>query len=167
MFRKVIAGVPMLEPLRIVGAPLRGLNILLSTAWIWCSTGFKETLNWVPLIPWGTSFSDGCTVYTEKTMFPFPFILNGICSWWQFSFRYHHDHIPFNLKRNGNTVFSVCKNCSAVADVLCNVASDGLQYGYDQYISTVWIWCSSGFKEALNRVPLTPRSTCFSDGCTA
>ena len=58
------------------------------------------------------------------------------------------------------------KNCSAVADVLCNVAGDGLQYGYDQYISTVWIWCSSGFKDALNWVPLIPRITSFSDGCT-
>ena len=26
--------------------------------------------------------------YTEKTMLPFPFILNGIWSWWQFSFRF-------------------------------------------------------------------------------
>ena len=42
--------------------------------------------------------------------------LNGIWPWWQFSFqfsfrnqkeKYHHDHIRFNLKRNGNIVFSV------------------------------------------------------------
>ena len=26
--------------------------------------------------------------YTEKTIFPFPFTLNGIWSWWQFSFRF-------------------------------------------------------------------------------
>ena len=27
-------------------------------------------------------------VNTEKTIFPFPFTLNGIWSWWQFSFRF-------------------------------------------------------------------------------
>ena len=61
--------------------------------------------------------------YTEKTIFPFPFKLNGMWSWWQFSLRFfnqmefhlvhnrkencHHDHIPFNVKGNGNIVFSV------------------------------------------------------------
>ena len=54
---------------------------------------------------------------TEKTIFPFPFKFNGIWSWWQFFFRFwtkwksmencHHDHIPLNLKGNGNIVFSV------------------------------------------------------------
>ena len=29
-----------------------------------------------------------CNHHTEKTMFPFPFTLNGIWSWWQFSFRF-------------------------------------------------------------------------------
>ena len=62
-------------------------------------------------------------IYTEKTIFPFPFTLNGIWSWGQFSFlilnqmefhlaqnrkeNCHHDHIPSNLKGNGNIVFSV------------------------------------------------------------
>ena len=63
---------------------------------------------------------------TEKTRIPFPFTLNGIWSWWQFSFRFsepngipfcsenrkencHHDHIPFNVRGNGNIVFSVDK----------------------------------------------------------
>ena len=56
--------------------------------------------------------------HTEKTMFPFT--LNGIWSWWQFSFRFWTRwnfiwfriskgklsyHIPFNVK--GNIVFSV------------------------------------------------------------
>ena len=62
--------------------------------------------------------------YTEKTIFPFPFKLTGIWSWWTFSFRFsvpnwipfgsknrkenfHHDHIPFNVKGNGNIVSSV------------------------------------------------------------
>ena len=52
-------------------------------------------------------------------MFQFPFISNGIWSWWQFSFRFwtkwksiwfpfgFHDHTPFNMKGNGNIVFSV------------------------------------------------------------
>ena len=72
-----------------------------------------------------------------KLVFPFPFKLNGIWSWWRFCFRFwtkwnfiwlkieskivsalsypiqnrkencHHDHIPFNLKGIGNIVFSV------------------------------------------------------------
>ena len=54
----------------------------------------------------------------------FPYTLDGIWSWWQFFFRFsepngipfgsenrkeicHHDHIPFNVKGNGNIVFSV------------------------------------------------------------
>ena len=60
---------------------------------------------------------------TEKTIFPFPFKLSGIWSWWQFSFRFlnqmefhlvqnwkgncHHDHIPFNLNGNVDILFSV------------------------------------------------------------
>ena len=62
---------------------------------------------------------------TEKTIFLFPFKLNGIWSWWQFSFQklfrkdslpfdwyierktVTHDHIPFSLKGNWNIVFSV------------------------------------------------------------
>ena len=61
--------------------------------------------------------------HTEKTRILFPFKLNGIWSWWAFSFRFsnqmeiylvqirqencHHDHIPFNLKLNIIRVFSV------------------------------------------------------------
>ena len=64
--------------------------------------------------------------YTEKTIFPFPFTLNGIWSWWQFSFQFPfrmelhlvqyrkencpHDPIPFKLK--GNIVVSVHQPCS-------------------------------------------------------
>ena len=60
--------------------------------------------------------------YTEKTILPIRYTLNGLWSWWQFSFRFwiqmelymvqnrkencHHDHIPFNLKEIGNIVFS-------------------------------------------------------------
>ena len=29
-----------------------------------------------------------CHYCTDKTIFPFPFLLNGIWSWWQFSFRF-------------------------------------------------------------------------------
>ena len=66
---------------------------------------------------------------TEKTIFPFPFKLNGIWwSWWQFFFSIlnqmqfhlvqnqkencHHDLIPFNIKGNGNIVLSVQKLAS-------------------------------------------------------
>ena len=35
---------------------------------------------------------------TEKTIFPFPFTLNWIWSWWQFSIRCHHS-IWFKIKR--------------------------------------------------------------------
>ena len=66
----------------------------------------------------GTTFR----TWLGKTIFPFPSRLNGILLGWQFSFRFwtkwnsiwfdrkencHHDHIPFNVKKNGNIVFSV------------------------------------------------------------
>ena len=36
---------------------------------------------------------------TEKTIFPFPFALNGIWSWWQFFFRFSESNrIPFGSK---------------------------------------------------------------------
>ena len=42
----------------------------------------------------------GC--YTEKTIFPFPFTLNGIWSWWQFSFRFSEpSEIAFCSKSKG------------------------------------------------------------------
>ena len=59
--------------------------------------------------------------YTEKTIFPFPFILNGIRSLWQFSFHFwtKWNSIWFKIERktvimkgNGNTVFPVQRtNC--------------------------------------------------------
>ena len=89
------------------------------------------------IMPRDASLSDSCTsdrccfweytdswVYTEKTIFAFPFKLNWIWSWWWVSFRFfepngipfgsenrkencNYDHIPFNVKGNGNRVFSV------------------------------------------------------------
>ena len=75
----------------------------------------------------GDVFPVWLSFYTEKTIFPFPFTLNGIWSWWQFFFRFseqngipfgsenrkencHQDHIPFNVKGIGNIVFSVHHN---------------------------------------------------------
>ena len=78
-----------------------------------------------------TLFCHWKRAYTEKTIFSFPFKLNGIWSWWQFSFRFepngisfgsnrkenhHHDHIPFNVKGNGNKVFSVYARSLVRAD---------------------------------------------------
>ena len=70
----------------------------------------------------------GWLAYTEETILPIAFTLNGVWSWWQFSFRFwtkwksnwfkierkncHHDHIPFNVKGNGSIVFSVWVACS-------------------------------------------------------
>ena len=48
------------------------------------SRDLKRLLNWVLIIPRDSSLSR----YTEKTMFPFHFKLNGIWSWWPFSFRF-------------------------------------------------------------------------------
>ena len=72
----------------------------------------------------GATSRDKWSKHTDKTMFPFSFTLNEIWSWWQFSFRFltkwnsiwfkikkencHHNNIPFDLKGNGNTVFSAC-----------------------------------------------------------
>ena len=66
------------------------------------SSGLKKALNWLhraekrePLIrPMekksniGDIMHDSLQECTEKTIFPFPFILNEIWSWWQFSFRF-------------------------------------------------------------------------------
>ena len=41
-------------------------------------------------------------VHTDKTIFPFPFTLNGIWSWGQFSFRFSEkNEIPFGSKSKG------------------------------------------------------------------
>ena len=48
-------------------------------------------------------------MYTEKTMFQIPFILNGIWSWWQFSFRFwtKWDSIWFKIeKKTVTTIIS-------------------------------------------------------------
>ena len=39
---------------------------------------------------------------TEKTSIPFPFKGNGIWSWWQFSFRFEPNGIPFGSISKGN-----------------------------------------------------------------
>ena len=39
--------------------------------------------------------------YTEKTIFTFPFILNGIWPWWQISFDFEPNVILFGLKSKG------------------------------------------------------------------
>ena len=39
--------------------------------------------------------------YTEKTIFPFPFTLNGIWSWWQFLFDFEPNGIQFGTKSKG------------------------------------------------------------------
>ena len=39
--------------------------------------------------------------YSEKTIFLFPFKLNGIRSWWQCSFRFEPNRIPFGSKSKG------------------------------------------------------------------
>ena len=54
-----------------------------------CTGGFRGTLNWAPLMPRDAILSDSYksvgdgfpvwqSFYTEKTIFPFPFTLNGI-----------------------------------------------------------------------------------------
>ena len=41
--------------------------------------------------------------YAEKTIFPFPFTLNGIWSWWQFSFQFSEPNgTQFGSKSKGN-----------------------------------------------------------------
>ena len=56
--------------------------------------GLRGALNWASMMQresLGVIFPSGAIsvhFYTEKTKFPFPFTLNGIWSWWQFSFRF-------------------------------------------------------------------------------
>jgi len=87
-------------------------------------------------------------ICTEKTTFPFPSTLNGIWSWWRFSFHIewdiilvtvflsilnqmelhliqnrkenrHHDHIPLNVEGNGNVVFSVQHQTGKTTAISC------------------------------------------------
>ena len=53
--------------------------------------------------------------YIEKTIFPFPFTLNGIWSWWQFSFRFFNQmefHSVQNRKESDRYTFDYCSNSS-------------------------------------------------------
>ena len=80
---------------------------------LWCTGGFRGALNWSPLCREtpvsrtaisliGDIFPVWLSFYTEKTMFPFPFTVNGIWSWWQFSFRFSEPNgIPFGSKSKG------------------------------------------------------------------
>ena len=47
------------------------------------------------------------SIYTEKTIFPFPFKLNGIWSWWQFSFRFWTKWISIWFKIERKTVTTI------------------------------------------------------------
>ena len=121
--------------------------------WLWSHRRFRITcFYWAHCRPIGTylgllahnagaswllldALLDTLTLYAEKTIFSFSFKLNGIWSWWQFSFRFwkkiefhlvqnrnencHHDHIPFNLKGNGNRVFSVKAEFGSPQTVWC------------------------------------------------
>ena len=40
------------------------------------------------------------SLYTEKTIFPIPITLNGIWSWWRFSFRFWTKSYPIRCERN-------------------------------------------------------------------
>ena len=53
---------------------------------------------WIYQVP---IYLSGTILYTEKTIFPFPFTLNGILSWWQFSFRFWTKGFLFGSKSNG------------------------------------------------------------------
>ena len=48
-----------------------------------------------------TCFYVRTQLYTEKTILLFPFKLNGIWSWWQFSFIFETSGIPFGSKLKG------------------------------------------------------------------
>ena len=91
------------------------INLYFHWNWmivLWCTGGFKGALSWSPLMPRDASLSDSYksvgdvfpvwqSFYTEKTIFPFPFILNGIWSWWQFSFNFEPNGFQFGLKLKG------------------------------------------------------------------
>ena len=54
-----------------------------------------------------SNWNERAIYYTEKTTFPFPFKLNGIWSWWQFSFRFwtKWNSIWFKIKTVTTTIF--------------------------------------------------------------
>ena len=55
----------------------------------------------IPQTPDAAQSTTVATYYTEKTHILFPFKLNGIWSWWQFSFRFEPNGIPFGSKSKG------------------------------------------------------------------
>ena len=77
---------------------------------------FRGAFNWSPLMPRDASLSDsyksiggGFPVYIEKTIFLFPFTLNGIWSWYDsFPFRFSKPNgIPFAFKIERKTVTTI------------------------------------------------------------
>ena len=101
-----------LASLDIMGAqlrtPLKPLNAIVLW-WSWGFSGEPPISRWCREMPVSrTAVPDQCCYFfllflcsrcvvtqacipegdTEKTMFPFPFTLNGIWSWWPFSFRF-------------------------------------------------------------------------------
>ena len=65
-----------------------------------CSRNTRRGVYLFATAVWNT---ESLLSFTEKTIFPFPFTLNGIWSWWQFPFRFSEpNRIPFGSKLEGN-----------------------------------------------------------------
>ena len=70
-----------LKSVGIMGAKLRYLPSPFSIILQWCTRSFKGALTWAP-VPMNATLSAGRSLHNEN------FTLNGIWSWWQFSFRF-------------------------------------------------------------------------------
>ena len=66
----------------------------------------RSSLQMVPR-EWRRTFKICRGACSEKTRFPFPFALNGIWSWWQFSFRFWTKWISIWFKIEMKTVTTI------------------------------------------------------------
>ena len=75
----------------------------------WETRGGTPSYSPPPHTPSLLLYLQGLRWYTEKTSIPFPFKLNGIWSWWQFSFRFwtKWSYIWFKIEsKSGTTIIS-------------------------------------------------------------
>ena len=105
------------------------------------------------------------SLYTEKTIFPFPFTLNGTWSWWQFSFRFWIKWKSIWLKSKGklsprscpiqcerNLKYSFLSVWRIVQLVLTFETGEVFEAPYIMYILPSWIIDVDYWYSIINRI---------------
>ena len=77
----------------------------------------------------------------------------------------HHDHIPFNVKGIGNVVFSVYQMSRTLPPIgIIEFYSTKLGIPL-KYLCIILVWCSRGFRGALNWDQMMSSSASPSEAC--